>query len=322
METAERLTSNNGGVSRQTLPKAIKLADGAHRWSERPGAQIYPSASGVLFHVWRIDSRISNRGKDVSGNWRPMQKANQVPFLIEISTSMFRDGPELTSSDRFTSPVEITSLCQAASFHKDEVSECSVQPPPRVGPPQSRSGPISDIIEKPLQRYEPVVQPKLNAATNASLVRAAQQPSVRPIECMSPKRSFASIQCNVGNPGGQFRTFVKFDCMDRRKRRTQLPSVDPLFWPSTLESRLRFRYAILHSLDGVASRERAPRAGPVGFQDDIRVNEYGAMVSYHFTDQPGSRHRVRRTSPPNLRWSTQAGWRCGGSRHGPCRLQG
>ena len=79
------------------------------------------------------------------------RKQIKSPFLIEISTSTLRDGSELTRSDRFTSPVEITSLCEAASFHKDEFSERSVQPLPRVGPPQSRSRPISGVIEKLLQ---------------------------------------------------------------------------------------------------------------------------------------------------------------------------
>lgn len=79
------------------------------------------------------------------------RKQIKSPFLIEISTSTLRDGSELTRSDRFTSPVEITSLCEAASFHKDEFSERSVQPLPRVGSPQSRSRPISGVIEKSLQ---------------------------------------------------------------------------------------------------------------------------------------------------------------------------
>jgi hypothetical protein len=47
--------------------------------------------------------------------------------------------------------------------------------------------------------------------------------------------------------------------------------INPLFGPPPLVARLRFRYAILDSLNVVAACEGAPRTCAVRFQDDVRV---------------------------------------------------
>lgn len=53
---------------------------------------------------------------------------------------------------------------------------------------------------------------------------------------------------------------------------------------------LRFRHTVIQVLDKATARELVPRTGPVSFQDDIHVNEYGATTLRNITDQQGSRH--------------------------------
>ena len=61
--------------------------------------------------------------------------------------------------------------------------------------------------------------------------------------------------------------------------------INPLLRPPPSFAGLRFHKAILGSLNAVAARECAPRTDAVRFQDDVRVNEHGAMMSSHRTSQ-------------------------------------
>ena len=209
-----------------------------------------------------------------------------------------------------------TSSRRPVPFHKNEIAERSIQPPPRVRPSQRRPWPISDIIKKLLQRHEPLAEPHPDPETKARLVRSAQHPSIVPMKRVSPKRRLASVQYDVVRSNHQFRELAIFNGMDRRQRRAQLPCIDPLLRPSPLEPRLRFGHTVLDGFDTIAARERTPRADPARLQDDVRVHEHGALVPRHFTDRPDARRHASRTGPPSLRRSGRAGRRRGGARHG------
>ena len=100
-----------------------------------------------------------------------------------------------------------------------------------------------------------------------------------------PKRRLAPIQCDVGYPDGQFSTLAGWDAMNGFQRHAQFVRIDLLFRSSLLEAGLRFGHTIFDGFDTVTARECAPRTDPVRFQDDVRVNEHGAMVSRHRTSQ-------------------------------------
>ena len=71
--------------------------------------------------------------------------------------------------------------------------------------------------------------------------------------------------------------------MHRCHRRTQSVRINSSFRSPPLFAGLRFRNPILDSLNAVAARECAPRSYAVRLQDDVRVNEHGAMMSSHRT---------------------------------------
>ena len=90
--------------------------------------------------------------------------------------------------------------------------------------------------------------------------------------------SLADIQHEIGDPNGQLGVFAVSAHLDRAQRSTRLSLVDLSFQSPSLETRLRLDHTILHGFHAVAAGERPPRSHAVSFQDDIRVDQYGAAM--------------------------------------------
>ena len=98
---------------------------------------------------------------------------------------------------------------------------------------------------------------------------------------MSPKRSLAGVQRDVGDPDRQIGSFPVADGMDRPQRGAQPLLVDPPWrWPLQ-KAGLCFGHTLLDRFHAVAAGKRSPSAHPVSLQDDVRVYQYGATVSSH-----------------------------------------
>ena len=74
---------------------------------------------------------------------------------------------------------------------------------------------MSNVIEKPFQRRQSLAKPEPNTAAKAGFIRSAQQPCVVPVECVSPKRRLASIQCHVLYSNDQLDMLSTFNDMHR-----------------------------------------------------------------------------------------------------------
>ena len=151
----------------------------------------------------------------------------------------------------------------------------------RVLAAQSLPWPETDAIEEIFQRHEPFTKLEPDTATKAGPVRPAQDPCVVAGQRMSPKRSLADVQRDVGNPDRQLGSFPIADGMDRLQGGAQILLVDlPCQW-SLLKAGLCFDHALLDSFYRVTADKCSPCAHPVGLQDAVRVYQYDAPVPSH-----------------------------------------
>ena len=102
---------------------------------------------------------------------------------------------------------------------------------------------------------------------------------------MAPKRCLSPVQLDSAYPDGQISALSVADWMDRFQGTSQLGCVDLQLRPTALESSLRLGNAVLDGFHPVAAGERPPRSYAVGFQDDVRIDQYDPLVSSHGASQ-------------------------------------
>lgn len=149
-------------------------------------------------------------------------------------------------------------------------------------------------MEEIFQRHEPITKPEPDTATKAGPVRPAQDPCVVAAQRMSPKRSLAEVQRNVGDPDRQLGSFPIADGMDRPQGGPQFLLVDLSCQWSLLKAGLCFDHALLDSFYRVTADKCSPCTHPVGLQNAVRVYQYDAAVPSH------DRSKVERTRDAEL----------------------
>ena len=108
--------------------------------------------------------------------------------------------------------VELVSLFPLC---KNDFSKRSIMPCRRVLAAQSHPRSETGAIEEIFQCHEPFTKSKPGAATQAGLVRSAQDPCVFPAQRVSPERSLTDVERDVGDPDRQLGSFPIADGMDR-----------------------------------------------------------------------------------------------------------
>lgn len=133
---------------------------------------------------------------------------------------------------------------------------------------------VSRFLEKLFQRHQPITQPEPNSRAQTRAIRSAQEPRSHLPGRMRPKRFHAFIQCDAVDLYRQFGAFNTGYSAHRGEQRNQIACIDPLLPDSTVLSHLRFRHAVVHRFNGIATREGRLGARPVRLNDHVRVRQH------------------------------------------------
>ena len=131
-------------------------------------------------------------------------------------------------------------------------------PHPRILSAEVGSRTESDVLKQHLHRHEPLAKPQSHSTAETGLIWPTKNPVVITPQSVCPKRGLALVQRDVASPDFQHSTLQIIYRMDSGEPCSELCPVNLLLGPTTLESRLRFRYAILNGFHAVAARERPP----------------------------------------------------------------